>query len=141
MFILDIKENEHIMQIRKTLMTYIQVTLLTIAVNKIYALFGHGVNSDAMTWMFLYPLIGGIAFYLVIRLLFPFIGRFSGYRIFYNLHNSGIAILTVGSFLKGILDIAGTSSTYVGLYFKAGWAFIGAGLVLLIILASNHKKS
>jgi zinc transporter ZupT len=93
-----------------------------------------------MTWAFLYPFIGGVIFYLLLGLMFPEIKRFAGYRIMYNSYNSGIAVLTVGSILKGVMDIAGTSSSYLKLYTIIGYAFIVFGLVILILLAANYKK-
>ncbi len=54
----------------------------------------------------LVSLTGRITIYLLIELLLPGICQFNGYRVFYNVYNSGIAVLTTGSFLKGILDIA-----------------------------------
>jgi hypothetical protein len=111
---------------------YIILSITAIAVNNIYALFGHGVHSAAMTWMFLYPLIGGGLGYFLIERLAPGIVKAKGYRLFYNLYNSGIATLTVGSFLQGILEIAGTSSPYTIGFYVVGLLFAVAGLVLLI---------
>ena len=121
-------------------MVYLALSFAAIAVDNIYAIFGHGVRSDAMTWMFLYPLIGGTLFYLLIELLIPWINRLVGYRVFFNIYNSGIATLTTGSFLEGILDIAGTSSPYVTVFYAAGWLLIASGLILLTMLAVNRKR-
>ncbi|HWQ71126.1 MAG TPA: hypothetical protein VN370_02285 [Desulfitobacteriaceae bacterium] len=140
MSILAIKEKGRNRRIRKTILVYLIISLLAVAIDNIYAVFGHGVSSAAMTWMFLYPLLGGTLFYLLIELLLPGICQFTGYRVFYNVYNSGIAVLTTGSFLKGILDIAGTNSPYVVLFSVAGWLFIASGLILLTILAVNQKR-
>lgn len=140
MSILDIKKIGKKYSLKKTVIVYLAVSVFTFAVNKIYAIFGHGVSSDAMTWMFLYPLIGGALFYLLIGLLLPEINRFAGYRIIYNIYNSGIAILTVGSLLKGIMEIAGTSSSYLKFYDMTGYGFIVFGLIILILLTANYKK-
>jgi len=140
LFILAIKEKDRNRQIRKTILVYLILSLAAIATDNIYAVFGHGVSSAAMTWMFLYPLLGGTVFYLLVELLLPRIYQFTGYRAFYNVYNSGIAVLTVGSFLKGILDIAGTNSPYVVLFSIAGWLFIASGLILLTILAVIRRE-
>lgn len=140
--ILDINktnEKRQRWQIKKTIFVYLALSFAAIAVDNIYAIFGHGVRSSAMTWMFLYPLIGGALLYFLILLLIPWINRFAGYRLFYNTYNSGIALLTVGSFLKGILNIAGSSSPYTGLFQTVGWLFISCGLILLTALAANRK--
>jgi zinc transporter ZupT len=128
-------------QLRKTILVYIVLSLTAIAVDNIYAIFGHGVSSPAMTWMFLYPLIGGALIYFLIERLIPGVSRSPDYRLFYNVYNSGIATLTMGSFLKGILDIAGTSSPYTVLFNVTGWLFAAAGLILLTLryIASREK--
>jgi hypothetical protein len=128
---LDIKDKCQKYETGKTILTYLALTVTAVLVDNIYALFGHGVRSAAMTWMFLYPLLGGALFYFFIGIIIPGISHAAGYRLFYNVYNSGIAILTVGSFLKGILDIAGTSSPYILLFYMTACLFIAAGLTLL----------
>lgn len=140
MSILDIKEKNKSKQIRKSILVYLIVAFAMIAVDKIYAIFGHGVSSDAMTWMFLYPIVGGSLFFILIEFLVPGIDRIVGYRIFYNIYNSGIAVLTVASFTQGILEIAGTNSPYLTLYYRGGWLLIGSGLILLVVLVVKHKR-
>ena len=126
---IDIKNKNW--QLRKTILLYIVLSLAAIAVDNIYAIFGHGVSSATMTWMFLYPLIGGALIYFLIERLIPGVSKAAGYRVFYNLYNSGIAALFAGSFLKGILDIAGTSSSYTVIFNVIGWLFAAVGLILL----------
>ncbi|HEY5576288.1 MAG TPA: hypothetical protein VIK34_06185, partial [Clostridiaceae bacterium] len=82
--------------IRKTTAAYLTLSLLAVAVNYVYGLFGHGVHSGYMTWMFLYPLLGGALFYNLISLAIPGVIRVSRYRMLFNTYNSGIAALTVG---------------------------------------------
>lgn len=79
--------------------------------------------------------------YFLIFLLVPDISRFVAYRIFYNIYNSGIATLSLGSFLKGIFDIAGTSSTYIAVFYAIGELLVAVGVVMLLVLAVNRKKS
>ena len=95
MYILDINQKSQKKHNIKMIVGYLIASVLSFAVNKIYAIFGHGVSSDAMTWMFLYPLIGGVLLYLLIESLIPQIKLFAGYRLFCNLYNTGIAVLTV----------------------------------------------
>jgi hypothetical protein len=125
---------------RKTILTYFILSILAIVVNKVYALFGHGVSSPAMTWMFLYPLIGGTLFYSLICGFANKIIKFTLYRLFFNIFNSGIATLTFGSFLKGIMDIAGAGSIYLVFYYVVGGLFIAAGLILMFIMVINQKR-
>lgn len=124
----------------KTSIVYLFVSLFAFIVNKVYALFGHGVSSDAMTWMFLYPLIGGALWFFLIVVAFPRIRKIYGYRLFFNLYNSGIAALTVGSFLQGVVEIAGTNSPYIVQYFRVGWLCATLSLIVFLILAAMQFK-
>lgn len=138
--ILAINNNDIKHEYSKVLIAYLSITCFTILTNQIYSLYGHGVSSDAMTFMFLYPLLGGFIFFLIIRLFFSKIYYFSGYRVFFNIHNSGIATLTIGSFLRGIFEIAGTASNYVKYYYIFGWIFIGISLLLFLGMLLNKNK-
>lgn len=132
MFISAINRRHQEKALRKTAAVYLVVSLVTITANYIYGQFGHGVHSAAMTWMFLYPLIGGTLVYILMAIL-PVAGsQESGYRLFSNVYNSGIATLTASSFLKGILEIAGTDSPYTPVLFMIGWGFMAAGAALFV---------
>lgn len=122
---------------RKTTVVYLAVTILTVIVERIYSFFSHDVASGYMTWMFLYPFIGGAFYYLLIGLLLPRAHEVTGYRLFYNLYNSGIALLTVGNFMQGIFEIAGTNSPYVKYYFILGAVFCGVGIIVMLIIGKR----
>ena len=113
MYILDINK-----RIKKTIIIYFFTTIFTIVFDRIYALFSHGVSSLSMNLMFLYPLLGGVVVYYILGYLLK--NKKNSMIISFNLYNSGIAILTVGSLLRGIMDIAGTSSQYIKYYFIIG---------------------
>ena len=49
------------------------------------------------------------------------------FRLLYNLYNAGIAALVIGSMIKGVLDIVGTTSPYTAVYFIIGWLLAGDG--------------
>ena len=125
---------------RRTIEVYLILAFTAVLTDNIYALFGHGVRSASMTWMFLYPLLGGALVYLLIELLIPRLRGATGFRLSCNLYNSGIALLTVGSFLRGILEIAGTESAYVPAFNIAGWGFAAAGAVLFLLAPFRHRK-
>lgn len=127
-------------QLGRTIWAYLILSAAAVVVDKVYGIFGHGVDSAAMTWMFLYPLLGGALFYFIIERLIPHITKFTGCRVFLNIHNSGIATLTLASLLKGIFEIAGTNSTYLVYYYMTGGAFIAAGLIIMLIMAINHDR-
>lgn len=141
MSILGTKTKSQKKHFRKTIIGYSILALVAIGVNFIYGLFAHGVDSPAMTWMFLYPLLGGVLIYFLIDRFIPDIKRFVAYRIGYNSYNSGIAALTTGSFLLGILEIAGTNSPYIIIFTIVGWLSIAVGLAIFGILAVKSQKS
>lgn len=129
MSISDTKNNRPRWQSRRIL-TFLALAVAAVLVNRLYAQFSHGVRSPAMTWMFLYPLLGGALIYLLIDLMIPKIRDLAGYRLFSNVYHSGLAALTAGSFLKGILEIAGTDSPYLLWFYAAGWLLVAAGMAI-----------
>lgn len=100
--------------------------------NFIYAQFSHDVSSDAMTYMFLYPLLLGSLGYAFLALFCPSIRRSGGYRLFANLYSSGIATLTMAAFLQGVVEIAGTGSAYIGPLHLFGWVLVATGVAALV---------
>lgn len=101
--------------------TYIGITLFCIFFSAVYEHFSHGVYSNFMVYMFLFPLVGGaIPFFLISTFHHIRYPR----RMVISLYHSGIATLTVGSCLRGVLDIYGTTSGYVAVYWFAGAALI-----------------
>lgn len=120
------------MRAGKTALVYLFVAGFCIFFDRIYALFGHGVFSAHMSLMFLYPLLGGaLPFFLLGRLLSrP--GEVALKRASFNCYNSGIAALTVGSLLRGVFDIAGTSSPYCAVFSICGWVMASSGAVLFL---------
>jgi exopolysaccharide biosynthesis protein len=50
----------------------------------------------------------------------PNFTSFNHCRLFLNVHNSGIAALTLASLLKGVFEIAGTNSPHILFYYLAG---------------------
>ena len=122
---------------RQEAVLYLLLSIFTVIIDNLYAYFGHGVRSDSMTFMFLYPLLGGTVLYFLIDVIMPDVKRKRGYRLFLNLYNAGIATLTTGSFLNGILEIAGTDSPFTIVFFITGWIFSGAGILILAYITSK----
>jgi hypothetical protein len=111
---------------KKAAVRYLCVAGLCVVITNVYALFGHGVRSDAMDFMFLYPLVGGGVF-LCIFLLLKKHETDPGFRFCRNAYNSGLAALTAGALLQGIVEIAGTGSGLIRYFFIAGYALCAAG--------------
>jgi hypothetical protein len=89
----------------------------------VYERFSHGVYSNSMIFLFLFPLLGGALPHGAILLL----GARAPRRVAANLYNSGVATLAVGSCLQGIFEIYGTSSPCVAAYWWAGGALVALG--------------
>ena len=103
--------------VRPIIRTYLGVTLVCGLVSLIYESFSFGVYSNYMIFLFLIPLMGGVLPFATIRridcLNLP-------RRIPMNLYHAGIATLIVGSCLQGILEIYGTTSVYIPVYWIVG---------------------
>lgn len=92
---------------------YLAVTTLCAAFGVVYELFSYGVYSFFMIYAFAFPLCGGVFPYLIHCLFsrYPMPdekARFMGH--------AGIAALTVGSILSGVLEIYGTTNRLMILY-------------------------
>ncbi len=104
----------------------------------IYESFSHGVHSVHMIGMFLYPLVGGIPYAVMLIQDAP--GPNSRAS---SLYGAGIAALTVGSGVSGIFEIYGTTSSYVAPYWMVGILLTasGAGLYIRDRRLSRKQKS
>jgi len=123
----------------RTALSYLLASAACVTVTNIYALFGHGVRSASMDYMFLYPALMGLVPFLLLTALLPRIRRRRFLRLAFNLYNSSVATLTVGAMLNGILEIAGTASAYQPLFISAGWIFAFIGFILLLIPDSGGR--
>lgn len=122
----------------KSLLPITLTTAFVFAFAQIYGLFSHGVYSDFMSYAFLLP--------LTLIFLPKFINLCTGNclwnlslenadeagekKLFFTslaffLWKSGVAVLTVGSLYKGVLDIYGTSGSFE-------WAYLVVGILALI---------
>lgn len=109
------------MSTKKTASIYLFTTLFCIALNYVYSLFGHGVSSPFMSYAFIFSLVLGVVGFILLGWLDL------DNRVAFNLYNAGIATLTVGSILRGIIDIAGADTTYPFFYFFVGTVFVVVG--------------
>ena len=119
------------LDIKKSVLAYLKVTIFLVVLNYIYSLFSHNVSSDYMTYMFVYPLIGGLIVNLIL-VRNKKVNRVKLYYIGKIVLNYGIATLIVGSFIKGVFEIAGTDSTYIVYYFYLGTILISMGILFLL---------
>lgn len=115
---------------RKTSLTYLSLTIFLFVFSRIYESLSYGEVSFFMHYLFAVPLIGS-SLLLLALCLFP---RLS--RLCFNLWNSGVAVLTAGFLLRGIINLSGRSTTLDLPY----W-YIGGGLLLLTILSMFLPKT
>ena len=129
----DIKEKT---RAEHTAFVYFCVALFCAFFGGVYELFSHEVYSFSMIYAFGFPMAGGtLPFWLLARkggALYPG-------TVARNLYHSGIATLTVGSIIRGVLDIYGTTNPLSGYYFLAGWLLVLLGVILYVISVGMKK--
>ena len=109
--------------------TFFIATVFCVLFDRVYALYAHGVESAAMSLMFLYPLLGGAAVYVVLWHIDPFGELVRQSRSLRNTYNAGLATLTLASAMHGVMDIAGTSSPYTAVFITCGALLCAIGLI------------
>ena len=138
MFTSDIKLQKR--HIAKTGFVYLLVSLFCVLFGAVYEYYSHEVYSAYMIYAFVFPLAGG-------ALPFTLISRYGCRcipgRLTRNLYHAGIAALTVGSIMEGVMEIYGTTNEMLKIYWIVGFGFVGIGLLLYVIglLVSRKSKS
>lgn len=107
---------------------YFTAALCCFVFGIVYECFSHGVYSPYMLFAFLLPLLGAIPDVAV----FFFARRMPGERS-RSLWMLGITALTIGSIIRGVLDIYGTTNRLNAVYLP-----LGALLIVLSIV--EYKK-
>ena len=128
----------------KSLLPIALTTVFVFVFAKIYGIFSHGVYSAFMSYAFLLP--------LTLIFLPKLLNLCTGNRLWNGtleteegekklflsslasfLWKSGVAVLTVGSLYKGVLDIYGTSGTFEWIYLVVGiLALVSGGIGALL---------
>ncbi|WP_449449859.1 hypothetical protein [Streptococcus suis] len=121
----------------RTFITYLATTAFLFIFSRIYESLSYGEVSVFMHYMFCVPLIGGAVLLGLLQLI-PTLSRLS-----YNLWNSGVATITAGCLLRGIINLSGRSTTLDQPYWYIGAAFLVLSLVGLFInpSANNRRKT
>ena len=110
------------------IMAYLLATVGCAIFGAVYELFSHEVWSCFMIGAFAFPLLlGAIPFFLMQKRGKPFPGRTA------DLVHAGVAALTVGSILQGVLEIYGTSNPLTISCWLAGGTLTAAGWLLSFI--------
>ena len=124
----------------KSLLPITLTTVFVFVFAKIYGIFSHGVSSVFMSYAFLLP--------LSLIFLPKLLNLCTGNRLWNGsleteeeegekklflsslasfLWKSGVAVLTVGSLYKGVLDIYGTSGSFEWIYLVVGIVTLAVG--------------
>ncbi len=106
------------------------ISIFCAVFSTIYEIFSHGVYSNAMIFLFVYPLLlGAVPCFLLEKAQQPYPNRF---------YQDGVFTITLASLLTGILEIYGTSSVYTTWFLYAGIALWACGIVLMF-LRTKHS--
>ncbi len=130
LFTLDIKK------LREQGKIYIIVTLTCILFSIIYESFSHGVISNFMIFSFVVPLVFGVG----INYMFYFfkIKKLPS-RIQNKIYNAGIATLTIGSIMEGVLQIYGTTNSKIYVYLVVGIILLFTSIISYTFF-KNEKR-
>ena len=94
--------------VKKDLIRYIVATAFCIVFSVIYEHFSHGVYSQFMLLMYLFPLIGGVL-PAALHLLIPAFR--CGDQMTRSIWNCAVMTLTFGSAITGVFEIYGTAAS------------------------------
>ena len=120
----------------KTSFVYLVASLVCVVFGAVYEYFSHEVYSEYMIYAFVFPLFGGTLPFLTIFLL----GKPMPKKIVRGLYHCGVMTFTVGSIVKGILEIYGTTNRLTSIYWMAGAVLCIAALVILLFGEKNTKN-
>lgn len=111
---------------QRTARVYVLVGAFCLLFHFIYTSCSYGASSVVMAGMWLVPMVGGAAPAWVLAVKNR--GQ-SVTRVSFNLWNSGIATLTAGFLVRGIINISGRFTQYDQLY----WALAACLLVAAVL--------
>ena len=130
----------------KTAVIYAAAAAFCAVFGLVYESFSHGVYSPYMVWAFAFPLVLGAAPFLIIWGLSEY-NRENGRcnlvpcTLAAYTYASGIAALTVGSIMRGVLDIYGTTNKLSNVYWPFGIILTALGIIFYVIQLLLAKKS
>ena len=115
-----------ILDIKKQGKKYIIATLICILFTMIYELFSHDVYSNFMIFSFMIPLIFGVIVYYGV-----YLSKLSNLpsKLEISMYNAGIATLTLGSIMQGVLEIYGTTNSHIYIYLIVGILLISVSVI------------
>ena len=123
-----------------TSLTYLIISIFCAFFGAVYEVFSHEVYSYFMLYAFAFPLVGGTFPFLIMAL----VKSKKPQAVSRNLYHSGIATLTLGSIVNGVLEIYGTTNSLMQFYWLVGTAFVATGIIaylLSIVLRKDIDKT
>ena len=121
----------------RTSFVYLLISLFCLLFGAVYEMYSHEVYSYYMIYAFCFPLVGGTLAFRILSFLkwmkYPSVASRS-------LYHSGIATLTVGSLVRGVLDIYGTTNALSAYYWQIGFLLSGIGIIVYLIASIRNKQ-
>ena len=114
-----------ILDIKKEINWFIVSIMFVLLFGVIYEVFSHQVYLPFMYLAFLVPLAGLIIKLIIIK------KEIMPSKISNNLLNASILTITLGSIIKGFLDIYGTTNSLISIYLILGCLYIILSLITL----------
>ena len=118
----------------RTFISYLAMAAFLFIFSRIYESLSYGEVSVFMHYMFCATLVGGIVLLGLLQVK-PNLSR-----ITYNLWNSGIATITAGCLLRGIINLSGRSTTLDQPYWYVGAGFLTLSLITLFISDTRRTR-
>ena len=118
----------------RTFISYLAMAAFLFIFSRIYESLSYGEVSVFMHYMFCATLVGGIVLLGLLQVK-PNLSRMT-----YNLWNSGIATITAGCLLRGIINLSGRSTTLDQPYWYVGAGFLKLSLITLFISDTRRTR-
>ncbi|HEM3651430.1 TPA: hypothetical protein U1C42_001756 [Streptococcus suis] len=118
----------------RTFISYLAMAAFLFIFSRIYESLSYGEVSVFMHYMFCATLVGGILLLGLLQVK-PNLSRMT-----YNLWNSGIATITAGCLLRGIINLSGRSTTLDQPYWYFGAGFLALSLITLFISDTRRTR-
>ncbi len=121
-----------------SLVGYFGTTVFLFVFYLVYKNFAFGEDSEYMRCAFMAPLFGGLIIMTFMALTSKGMRK---YRLFYNLWNSGIALVVAGCLTKGVVEMSGRDADcHIPYFIAAGVMFLASVAVFFGRLSYRQKK-
>ena len=116
------------LDIKKQAVKYFSLSIFFLIFGIVYESFSHNVFSNYMMWAFLIPLFLGFVPYMILYILNKKINIIS-----LQLYNSSVLTFTLGSTMKGILEIYGTTNVLMNVYLPVSITLLVLSIIVFVI--------